>query len=389
MSERSAVLFLLDDSRRTGSRTPLMLQRALGVPLLSWLTHSLRAAGVDRFLLICPPELVRAARDCFPAGAEPDLASEEDPADRLHVFLSTAPEQERDVLVVTGPVVYLPRLREVGSRPAAACMVDRLALMAALDEAASIGAFLRRAGEPCTCEDGFFELSAPEELPALTRLLTRDLLLGLIRNGVEVWDTENCYVTPGVTVGRGTQLLPGTLLQGKTAVGENCVIGPNTRLTDCSVGDGSRVEQSKAEGARLGSRVQVGPFAHLRPGTVLEADSKAGAFVELKNTSVGPEAKVPHLSYLGDAAVGAGANIGCGAVTANFDRAEKHYTVVEEGAFVGCNSTLVAPVNVGRGAYVAAGTVVTDDVPPQALVISRPREQVKKDWALKNKLPGK
>ena len=108
---------------------------------------------------------------------------------------------------------------------------------------------------------------------------------------------------------------------------------------------------------------------------------------ELKNTSVGADAKVPHLSYLGDAALGAGSNVGCGTVTANFDRVEKHYTVVEEGAFLGCHTTLVAPVNVGQGAYVAAGSVITEDVPPQALAISRPRAQLKKDWALKNKLP--
>ena len=202
---------------------------------------------------------------------------------------------------------------------------------------------------------------------------------------MEIWDPENTYVTPGVEIGAGSVLLPGTILEGRTRVGPGCTIGPNTRIIDSELGEGCTVEMSRIEGARLAGNLRVGPFAHLRPGTVMEAGSKAGAFVELKNTNVGAGTQVPHLSYLGDAAVGAGANVGCGTVTANFDRVEKHFTVVEEGAFLGCNSTLVAPVNVGRGAYVAAGTVVTEDVPPNALVISRPKEQIKKEWALRNK----
>lgn len=387
MAGRSAVLFLLDDSYRTGSEKPLMLHRVLGVPLLGWLSHALLRAGVDRCFLICAPALLQEARACFPGGMELSAASDESPADRLHVFLSTAEDAERDILVVTGPVVYAPLHRRTGSQRANACMVDRRALMAALDETAPIGHFLRRAGEPTTCEDGFFDVTAPEDLPRIGKLLRRDLLLGLIRSGVEIWDPDNTWVAPGVEIGVGTALLPGTLLQGKTRVGRDCVIGPNTRIIDSQLGDCCAVEQSRVEGVKLAGELRVGPFANLRPGTVMEAGSKAGAFVELKNTSVGAGAQVPHLSYLGDAALGAGSNVGCGTVTANFDRVEKHYTVVEEGAFLGCHTTLVAPVNVGQGAYVAAGSVITEDVPPQALAISRSREQIKKDWALKNKRP--
>lgn len=385
MTDRSAVLFLLNDTYRTGSETPLMLHRVLGVPLLRWLTCALERAGVRRFFLACAPELQSAAKACFPADAALTVASDENPADQLHVFLSTAEEDERDLLVVTGPVVYLPLSGQGGVQPANACMVNRRALMEALDETVPIGHFLRRVGEPMRGDDAFFSLSAPEELPQLSGLLRRDLLLALMRGGVEVWDPDSTYVTPGVEVGAGTVLLPGTVLQGRTTVGCGCTLGPNTRILDSQLGDRCVVEQSRVESAKLDSDLQVGPFANLRPGTVMETGSKAGAFVELKNTNLGQEAKVPHLSYLGDAAVGAGANVGCGTVTANFDRVEKHFTVVEENAFLGCNSTLVAPVNVGKGAYVAAGSVVTEDVPPQALAISRAREQIKKEWALKNK----
>ena len=385
MADRSAVLFLPDDAGRFGSDTPLMLQRVLGVPVLGWLSHALGRAGIDRFFLVCAPALLPRARACFPAGTEVTAVSDEGPADRLHVFLSTAADEERELLVVTGPTVYVPRCSRTGTERANACLVDRRALMTALDETAPIGHFLRRAGESLTCEDGFFSLSAPEDLPRLSELMIRDRLLELLRAGVEIWDLNNTYVTPGVEIGSGTVLLPGTLLQGRTTLGCGCTVGPNTRIIDSKLGDGCVVEQSRIEGAKLAGELHIGPFAHLRPGTVMETGSKAGAFVELKNTNVGENAQVPHLSYLGDAAVGANTNVGCGTVTANFDRVEKHFTVVEEGAFLGCNTTLVAPVNVGKGAYVAAGTVVTEDVPPNALVISRPREQIKKEWALKNK----
>ena len=207
----------------------------------------------------------------------------------------------------------------------------------------------------------------------------------LIRSGVEIWDLQNTYVEPGIPVGIGTTLLPGTILQGATTVGYGCTIGPNTSLVNTKVGNHSTVEQSKAEDAQIGSHVQVGPFAHLRPGTVLEARTKAGAFVELKNTVLGTGTQAAHLSYLGDAAVGEGVNIGCGTVTANFDRVEKHQTVIEKEAFIGCNSTLIAPVTVGQGAYIGAGSVITEDIPAQALGIGRAKQQNKKEWALRNK----
>ena len=385
MNGRSAVLFLVDDRYRTGSETPLMLHPIMGVPLLKWLTYTLRRAEVNRFFLACAQEFSEAARACFPDDAELTEASDEDPADQLHVFLSTTPDGEDDVLVVTGPVLYLPRIRALGGSGSNACMIACKSLMAALDEAVPIGRFLKRAGDACTQEDGFFNVSAPSELPDWQGMLTGSLLRGLCAAGVEIWDLSNTYVEPGVEVGIGTVLLPGTVLQGKTTIGYGSTIGPNTRIIDSTVGNHSVVEQSRVEGARIGSEVCVGPFANLRPGAVLDARTKAGAFVELKNASLGPDVKVPHLSYLGDASVGAGANIGCGTVTANFDRVEKLPTVIEQDAFVGCNTTLVAPVTVGQGAYVGAGSVITEDIPAQALALGRARQQNKKEWALRNK----
>lgn len=386
MPGRSAVLFLPDDTRRTGCELPLMLQRVLGVPLLKWLTESLKRAEVTRFFLVSTPEWSEAAETCFPEDTELMTASEENPSDRLHVFLSTAEEAEENVLIVTGPVIYAPyhsaRDRERASN---ACMISRRDLMQALDENISIGHFLRRAGEPCIGEDGFFTLRAPAELSAWQPGLLQEYLEYLIRSGVELWDRNAVWIQPGIPVGKGTVLLPGTVLEGKTAVGAGCVIGPNSRITDSEIGDGCTVESSKLSGVRLAERACVGPFANLRTGAVLETGTKAGAFVELKNTTLGSGAQVPHLSYLGDCSVGAGSNIGCGTVTANFDRVDKFPTIIGERAFVGCNTTLVAPVTLGQGAYIGAGSVITEDIPAQALGISRPRLQTKKEWAAKHK----
>ena len=386
VAKRSAVLFLIDDTYRTGSETPLMLHRVLGTPLLSWLTHALFRAEVSRFFLVCAPRLTEQAALCFPAGAEVHTASDENPSDRLHVFLSTAEDSEQSVLVVTGPVVYAPgRGSAVPQRTANACMVSRHELMDALDETAPIGHFLKHAADPCREGEGFFSVSGPEELAAWQPVLCRELLASLTRAGVEIWDYASTYVQPGVAVGIGTVLLPGTILRGRTQVGYGCTVGPDTHITDSKIGNHCTVEQSRLDGAVIGNNASVGPFAHLRPGTVLEAGAKAGSFVELKNASLGRNAKVPHLSYLGDTTVGENANIGCGAVTANFDRVEKHPTVIEKEAFIGCNTTLVAPVTVGQGAYVGAGSVITEDIPAQALGIGRSRQSNRREWALRNK----
>ena len=386
MPGRSAVLFLLDDTRRTGSDLPLMLHRALGVPLLKWLTEALKRADVTRFFLICAPAWTEAAEACFPEGAALTTASEDHPSDRLHVFLSTADEAEESVLVVTGPVIYAPchSTRDT-ERASNACMISRRDLMQALDESIPIGHFLRRAGEPCIGEDGFFTLRSPLELPAWAPILNQDYLEVLSRSGVEIWDRNAVWVQPGIEVGRGTSLLPGTILEGRTAVGTDCVLGPDSRIIDTVVGDGCTVESSRLSGVKLADRVNVGPFANLRPGAVLADGTKAGAFVELKNTTLGEGTQVPHLSYLGDTSVGSGANIGCGTVTANFDRVDKFPTIIGNSAFVGCNTTLVAPVTLGQGAYIGAGSVVTEDIPAQALGISRSRLQTKKEWAARHK----
>jgi bifunctional UDP-N-acetylglucosamine pyrophosphorylase/glucosamine-1-phosphate N-acetyltransferase len=212
-------------------------------------------------------------------------------------------------------------------------------------------------------------------------VLRRRHLEQLMRGGVSVIDPAHTYVDVDVTVGAESVLLPGTILEGATSIGEGVVVGPSSHLTDCSVGDGAVVHSTRAHEAVIGERVEVGPFAHLRPGTRIEADARVGAFVQTKNAVVGQGAKLPHLAYVGDADVGAGANVACGVVTVNYDGREKHRTVIGEGAFVGCGTMLVAPVTIGDGAFIGAGSTITDDVPPDALAIARARQVTKEGRA--------
>ncbi len=203
--------------------------------------------------------------------------------------------------------------------------------------------------------------------------------------GVTVVDPASTYVDVDVEVARDAVLLPGTLLEGGTRVGERAVVGPHSHLTGCTVGADATVHSTRAVDAVIGDGASVGPFTHLREGTHLEAGTKAGAFVETKNAHIGEGSKVPHLAYVGDATIGRSVNVACGVITVNYDGATKSHTTVEDGAFVGCDTMLVAPVTIGAGAYTAAGSTITEDVPAGALAIARARQTIKEGWAARRR----
>jgi bifunctional UDP-N-acetylglucosamine pyrophosphorylase/glucosamine-1-phosphate N-acetyltransferase len=166
-------------------------------------------------------------------------------------------------------------------------------------------------------------------------------------------------------------------LRGETRIGSDCVVGPSTDLLDTVVGDRALVEHSVGRGAVVGAGVSVGPYAYLRPGTVLGEASKVGAYCEIKNTRVGVGSKVPHLSYVGDAEIGEGVNLGAGTITANYDGKNKHRTTIENGVFTGINTNLIAPVTIGENAYLGAGSVVNKDIPPGKLAVGMPARVIR------------
>lgn len=209
------------------------------------------------------------------------------------------------------------------------------------------------------------------ELAGAAAVLRGRLLERLMRDGVTIVDPATTYVGAQVRVGRDAVLLPGTHLEGATSIGSGAQIGPSCRLVDTAVAEGATVTFSVVVGSWIGPGAVVGPYASLRPGTRLEAGSKAGTFVEMKNARVGEGSKVPHLSYIGDTTIGRGSNIGAATVTVNYDGFAKHQTEIGDGVHIGSDTMLIAPIRVGDNAYTGAGSVVTQDVPDGALAIER------------------
>lgn len=212
------------------------------------------------------------------------------------------------------------------------------------------------------------------------KIMRRQINEAHMRNGVTLIDPDNTYIGPEVRIGQDTVIHPGTILKGKTVIGEGCQIGPFVQLSDVTVGRQATVTQSQGLQAIIGAEATVGPFAYLRPGTVIGERCRIGHFVEIKNSQIGADSKIPHLSYVGDATIGERVNWGCGSITVNYDGQQKHRTTVGDDSFIGCNVNLVAPVEVGEGAYIAAGSTITRPVPPDSLAIARERETIKENY---------
>ncbi|MBQ7116500.1 MAG: UDP-N-acetylglucosamine diphosphorylase [Clostridia bacterium] len=202
----------------------------------------------------------------------------------------------------------------------------------------------------------------------------------LISSGVEIPCFDGVIIEEGVKIGKGTLILPNTIIMGKTQIGENCTIGPNSYICDTIVGDNTKLNNTQSFEAQIGSGVTAGPFVHIRPNCKIADKVHIGNFVEVKNSTVDEGSKLPHLLYVGDSDVGKDVNFGCGCVTVNYDGKNKSRTTVKDGAFIGCNTNLVAPVTVGENAFTAAGSTITEDVPDNALAVARNRQTVKKDW---------
>jgi bifunctional UDP-N-acetylglucosamine pyrophosphorylase/glucosamine-1-phosphate N-acetyltransferase len=211
----------------------------------------------------------------------------------------------------------------------------------------------------------------------------------LMRDGVTIVDPLSTWVDATATVASDVVLMPGTAISGKSTVATGAVIGPRTTLVDCTVGTGARVIESRCTEAIIGEGASVGPYTFLRPGTKLLPHSKVGAYVEMKNATLGEGSKVPHLSYVGDAVIGEGSNIGAATIFVNYDGVEKHYTVVGDHVRIGSDSMLVAPVTIGDGAYTAAGSVITEDVPPGAIGVGRAKQRNVIGWVLRKRAGSK
>lgn len=229
--------------------------------------------------------------------------------------------------------------------------------------------------------DMIMGINSRKQMAVAEGIMRQRILDKLMDNGVTIMDPASTFVEASVQIGSDTIIYPYTWLEGTTQIGSDCEIGPNVRLTNVEVGQATHIQFTYGHDCKVGNKVTMGPYIHLRPDTIIGDQVKIGNFVEVKNSTVGTGTKLPHLTYIGDTDIGSGVNMGCGCITVNYDGKKKHRTTIADNAFVGCNSNLVAPVTVGEGCYIAAGSTITKNVPENALGVARGRQVNIEGWA--------
>ena len=229
-------------------------------------------------------------------------------------------------------------------------------------------------------------INSRSELADMGRMVRQQKNEELMAAGVTIVDPATTYIDPGVEVGEDTIIHPGVILEGHTRIGMACEIHAYSRIIDSALGDQVTIRNHcVVTSARLDAGASVGPFAHLRPGSEMGEGARVGNFVEMKQTTLGPGSKANHMSYLGDATLGSGVNVGAGTITCNYDGFKKHRTIIEDGAFIGSDSQLIAPVRVGHGAYVASGSTIREDVPSDSLAVSAGKQRIIAGWATRRR----
>lgn len=232
---------------------------------------------------------------------------------------------------------------------------------------------------------GLMRVTNRIELARADKAMRLRINYGHMEKGVTIIDPESTYISSKVIIGSGTVIYPGNVLEGNTIIGEGCILYPNNRIVDSKIGSGTQIQTSVILNSQIGEETTVGPFAYIRPDSIIGDRVRIGDFVEIKKSRIGDGSKISHLTYVGDGIVGKDVNLGCGVIFVNYDGEKKHTTIVEDRAFVGCNTNLVAPVKVGHDAFVAAGSTVTEDVPEGSLAIARSRQINKEGWVEKRK----
>ncbi len=232
--------------------------------------------------------------------------------------------------------------------------------------------------------DDIYGINNREQLAFAEGKMRQRINAGLMLGGVTMIDPQSTYIDAGVCIGMDTIIYPGCIIEGATRIGEGCRIGPDTHISDSIIGNDVFIENSRIKEAEVGDECNIGPFAYLRPQAVLHKGVKVGDFVEIKKSVIGAGSKVPHLSYIGDAILGKAVNVGAGTITCNYDGKNKWQTILEDGAFIGSNTNLVAPVKIGEKAVTGAGSTISRDVPANALGLERAAQKNLENWTKKD-----
>lgn len=252
------------------------------------------------------------------------------------------------------------------------------------DVLAKLNAAGKKVGGAVTADsDMVMGINSRRQLAEAEAVMRQRILNRLMDEGVTIMDPASTFIEEDVKIGSDTIIYPYTWLEGATEIGGDCEIGPNVRFTNVKVGSGNHIQFAYGHDCEVKNNTTMGPYVHLRPDTVISDNVKIGNFVEVKNSNVGVGTKLPHLTYIGDSDIGSGVNMGCGCITVNYDGKKKHRTVIEDNAFVGCNTNLVAPVTVKAGSYIGAGSTITKEVPENGLGIARAKQKNIEGWAEK------
>ena len=345
---------------------------ACGQTLSEYISNTLREAGIGAIVLEEEGELPKADALLVVPGNMPFLTAE--------TIKELASRHREGAFALT----ELQSLDEDGAGSPAGIYL----LSGALDWSGGLGQAYRQAKEqglPCASvylqEDlEGLAIETMQDLVYCRKQLQQRINDGHLERGVDLLDPDTAYIGAKVRIGAGTVIEPNVMLEGETVIGENTTVGMGSKLTDVKVGDHVTIQSSVLVQSAVEDGVRIGPFAYLRPGSQIGKNAKIGDFVEIKNSVIGEKTSVAHLTYIGDSDVGGQVNFGCGCVTVNYDGKKKYRCRVEDHSFIGCNTNLVAPVRVGQGAYIAAGSTITDEVPEDALAIARARQVNKEHW---------
>ena len=403
MTVFSALIFAGSDSKRMKSERAKEVHKICGREMINHVLDTAFAAGAQCARIIAPENAVEIA-DAVSDRAECVFLSDTGASAKIKAFL----EMAENVIVLFGdmPLITAKTLKDA--------MAEHLGknndvTVLGNGSDADINSYILKAEKLLTFTDisgdavtekikditknsansGVYNVDDADELMRIndrielataTKILQRRINTKLMLEGVTIIDPDNTFICKDAVIGIDTVIYPGTVIEGKTVIGKNVYIGPNCRLINATIGDGTDVNISTIVESSVGSNTHVGPYAYIRPGCNIGSGCKVGDFVELKKAQIGDGTKLSHLTYVGDAEVGCNVNFGCGTVVVNYDGKNKYKTVIKDNAFIGCNSNLVSPVTVNEGAYIAAGSTITDEVPKNTLAIARARQIIKENW---------
>lgn len=419
------VILAADRGEHMNSKTHKSLHLLGGKPIIDHVANALRGAAATGSTLVIEDEGEELCQHlCNEVAASSVQAISSTSANaKLQMRKWLEDSQDATVLLLRGDIPLLTestlhellRIHQEGSAGVTAlsakpeggqstvkeaytgvCLVDSEKLLQALDqmaehdfsaqsllELAAVWHDMEEVGDRCYIADAeeLMVINNRLDLAEAEKQLRERIIKDHMLNGVTFLDPSTTYIECEVTIARDTTILPGCSLKGATQIGEDCQIGPYSEITDSRVGNGIEIKQSILVQAEVGDGSHVGPYAYLRPGSKLGSEVKVGDFVEIKNATLGNKTKVSHLSYVGDAIVGEDVNIGCGAITVNYDGFRKHRTEIGDHAFVGSNVNLVAPVKIGKGAFVVAGSTITSSIEDGDMAIARERQVTKTGYA--------